>query len=233
VSINTIEKSHLTYILNWLLGDIFKTLNLIVRVAKSMNDDLQLRREVATSLWSVALYKLSKFTDYIVCLSNIKQTKDRKRCIKRFNLENNTVIPDCSIKKIHTINFLRKVRDEIIHGASGDLHIPPLKYVGIIDDIAYVHCRILKSNEDCNLCDGLKCIRDNEELDIIRCKVSINDIISSLTATLNIWAEQYKIELEKVVTERRNSHIRPTDKKPNDYIPWWFEPNDELFAYSL
>ena len=233
--INTFEKSNLSYMLNWLISDIYKALDLIIRDANSQNKDILLRYEVLTALWAAALIKLSKFTDYIEAIADVKITKDRKRAIKYFNLENSTVIPDCSIKEIPVIKLLRKARNELTHGASGALNIQPLKYIVVIDEIAYVQCLTLDYNENCNKCGNiLICNRDSKNHKIaINCKISISDVVSSLSTGINIWAKKYKTELEKAVLDRRNSHINHIEKKPNNYIPWWYEPQDELFAYSL
>ena len=233
--IDTLEKSNLSYMLNWLISDIYNALNLIIRDANSQNDDLLLRYEVLTALWATALIKLSKFTDYVKSISDINITKDRKRAIKYFNLEYNTAIPDCSIKEIPVIKLLRKTRNELSHGASGALNIPSLKYIIVINGIAYVQCSTIDIDENCNKCNGVfKCNRDNiNSRMVINCKISISDVITSLSNGINIWAEKYKMELEKAVFDRRNSHMSLIEKKPNSYIPWWYEPCDELFTYSL
>ena len=230
---STNGKSNLAYIINWLIADTHNAFSLIVRDATSTNTDILLRSEVATALWARALFKLSTFTDYITNLAKSNGRKDRDRVIALFNLETSLVIPHCDIKKIPVIALLREIRHELSHGAQGNNVVPLIRMI-VDNGVAYVQCCRLTSNELCNICGVFKCDRSTIAAnDDICCKVSISDVMNAVGDGLKTWSANYTIELEKAVDTRRKLLALPTEKKPNNSIPWWYEPCDELWAFSL
>jgi len=226
------EKSNIEYIIEWLISDINSSFDLIMRDALSTNDDSRLRHEVATALWARALIKLSTFIDYIKSLAKAKQTKDRIRVIKLFNLETHILIPHCEINEVQVLRLLKKLRDEVSHGTQAN-SVVPLRNIVIDKKVAYVQCRNISIGEDCNMCGVFKCDRSIASNDKIYCRIKLSDVIDAISIGMKSWSVSYKKELMKVVNERRKLASLPFEDKSNDSIPWWYEPSDELWAYRF
>ena len=228
------EKSNLAYIIEWLLDDALRAFNLIVRDTTSANDDIFLRDEVATALWARALFKLSTFTDYISTLAqqqNKKNKRDRERAIALFNLETDTIIPHCDLMNMPAISLLRKVRHELSHGAQ-DNGVAPFRRVIVKNGIAYVQCRRLEDNDSCD-CKIFPCDRNTITVGAVCCKFAVTDARDAVIKEFEVWVKKYNIKLNSAVDRRRKQSAPPQNEKPNDTIPWWFEPCDQLWAFSL